>query len=101
MDLDEDFERGALDSRVDGIVDQFHHRVGRRPVIGKERGSDGRIDPLADGYALSHSSWKSIPDWLSEFSISTFGPVSVRSNPRGALDEPRSHLLYVQLMGSD
>src|SRR5713226_2257724 len=72
MDLQQDLEKAAFDSRVDGVVDQFHHRVGRRAVVGEERGGDSRVDPLADGHTLGHSSSKSIPDSPFEFLIASF-----------------------------
>ncbi len=31
---------------VQGVVDKFHHRVGRRSIVGKERGGDLGIDPF-------------------------------------------------------
>jgi len=69
MDLEQDFELAALQARVDGIVDQFHDRIGGRTVVGKERGCDGRVDPLANGHTLSHVPWKSIPDSRFDFPI--------------------------------
>src|SRR5712692_10402090 len=69
MDLQQDLEKAAFDSRVDGAVDQFHYRVGGRAVVGEERGGDSRVDPLADGHTLGHSNSKSIPDSLFEFLI--------------------------------
>src|SRR5712692_9784714 len=49
-----------------------HPRVGRRAVVGEERGRDSRVDPLADGHTLGHSSSKSIPDSPFEFLIASF-----------------------------
>src|SRR5260370_20024081 len=77
MDLHEDVEKAALDSGVDGVVDQVHHRVGGRAVVGEERGGDCWVDSLADGHTLGHYSSKSIPDSRFEFSIAAF------DRPRG------------------
>jgi hypothetical protein len=72
MDLKQDLERAVLEARVDGVVDQLHDRVGRRAVVGKERGGDGRVDSLADGHTLSHISWKSILDLPFQLPVAAF-----------------------------
>src|SRR5260370_33617177 len=69
MDLHEDVEKAALDSGVDGVVDEFHHRVGRRAVVGEERGGDCWVDSLADGHTLGHYGSESIPELPFRFPI--------------------------------
>src|SRR5712691_8301527 len=64
MDLQQDLELAAPQARVDRVVHQFHYRIGGGAVVGKERRCDRRVDPLANGYSLGHSTWKSIPDGL-------------------------------------